>query len=161
MKRITLRAALLTFIAGILISWSGERNYFAVRANQTPNSPRARSKLTGKLELEFIQFISNQYHTYAQLRVMNGRSETVRFPGYAKNSNCLIFIRRDIFIQPAASTQTINNFGAQSLSSGDSAIFDVQIPEGEGAFQVGFGYEVGAKHLWKIVWSGKIEPAAK
>ena len=89
---------------------------------------------------------------------MNDSPETVRFPGYAENSNCLILIRRDGFIKPAANTWTSDGFGSQSLSPGDAAISDAQIPEGEGTFEVGFAYQVGEEHLWKIVWSGKIEP---
>ena len=160
MKRLSVCTSLLTFVAGLVISWGADQIQLTAYATQAHNAQRAPSNLSGRLELEFIRLISNQYHTYAQLRITNGSSETVRFPGYAKNSNALLFIRHGILINPVPDTQSLNAFGTQSLLPGDTAIFDAQIPDDEQPFEVGFAYEVG-KHLWKIVWSGKIEPTVK
>ena len=161
MKRITLFASLVMFFAGILMSSSDERIQFTVRAKQVPQTRRAQSKLTGKVEMEFIRFISNQFHTYAQYRITNGSAETVHFPGFARNSNCLIFIRQGALVKQMKSTWGQIGFGSQSLFPGDAAISDIQVPDEDGPFEIGFGYEVGPKHRWDIAWSEKIEPAAK
>jgi hypothetical protein len=95
------------------------------------------------------------------LKLTNGGSETMRYPGYATNSNCVIFIRQDGWVKPKSDIQTGNGFGTQSLLSGETIIFDTQLPDDKGAFEVGFAYEVGADHVWKILWSEKIAPPAK
>jgi len=69
--------------------------------------------------------------------------------------------KQDGWVKPAENTSTGNNFGTQSLRPGDSFIYDVQIPGGKGAFEIGFAYEVGNEHVWDIAWSGKIELPAK
>lgn len=161
MKRITLCLSLLTFIAGVLLALGSERIYLASHANQAPSVHPAQSNLSGEMELEFIRFISNSEHTYAQFKVTNGSSETVRYPGYATNSNCAIFIKQDGLVKLGDNTWGTHNFGTQELLAGETFINDVRIPEGKGAFEIGFAYEVGADHLWKIVWSEKIELPAK
>ena len=161
MKRITLWLCtlLLTFIVSTLVLWAYEPNHQIIPSSKAI-SP-VQSKLSGKMELEFLRFISNQFHVYAQYRVTNGSSEIVYYPGEATNSNWLMFIKRDGLVKPADNTSTLNSFGKQSLRPGDSFIYDVQIPEGKGAFEIGFAYEVGSEHDWHIVWSGKIEPPEK
>jgi hypothetical protein len=163
MKRITLWlcTALLAFIVGVLMTWGYELAHPAIRSNKALNPNPVQSNLSGKMELEFIRFISNQIHVYAQYKVTNGSSEIVHYPGEATNSNWAMFTRQDGWVKPVEHITTGNLFGTQSLLPGDSIIYDAQVPEGKGPFEIGFAYEVGNEHVWDIAWSGKIELPAK
>ena len=161
MKLVALCVAALAFVGSVLLTRSGGQHHPTTHIDQASEAGPAQPELSGRMELKFIQFIYNQYHAYAQLKVTNGGPETVRFPGYASNCNSVMFIRQGIWVKPVSSLQTDHGFGTQEMAVGKTVVFDVQSPDGNDPFEVGFAYEVGAEHEWKIVWSEKIQRPAE
>lgn len=163
MRRITIwfSTVILAFAAGLLITFGFGQFNFSVPATQSFSSHPAPANLNGKMELKFIRFISNFEHTYAQYQVINGSPETVQYPGYASNSNSLIFIKQGGLITPGEISGSVHYFGIQSLLPGDTFISDVPLPEGKGSVKIGFAYEVEGDHNWEIAWSEEFELPGK
>ena len=149
--RLKPRKALIVLAASISIVGS---IWLPVKAQGTT---KARPKSNRGVVVEFMKFISNSEHTYAQFKVTNSGSETVRYPGFAVNANCMILIKQGALIKNPPSIWGTHLFGTYSLSPGGTFVSDVQIPEEKAPFEIGFGYEVGAKHRWTIAWSGEID----
>jgi len=69
----------------------------------------------------------------------------------------MILIRQGALIKAPPSIWDTHLFGTYSLMPGKTFVYDVQIPDEEQQFEIGFAYEIGAKHRWTIAWSGKID----
>src|SRR5260370_10631727 len=144
--------ASIVLVAGFSLVWITSPR---VQAQKPRNSVRAQPHR--RVVIEFMRFIQNSEHTYAQYRVTNFGSEPVRYPGFAVNSNCMILIRQGALIKAPPSIWGTHLFGTYSLMPGETFVNDVQIPDEEEQFEFGFAYEIGAKHCWTIAWSGKFD----
>jgi hypothetical protein len=69
----------------------------------------------------------------------------------------MILIRQGALIKTPPSIWGTHLFGTYSLMPGKTFVNDVQIPDEEEQFEIGFAYEIGAKRRWTIAWSGKID----
>ena len=152
MSWFTRSLAMIVLFAGMLL---GGITLPGVQAQKTRKSGPSESHRG--VVIEFIRFISNAEHTYAQYRVTNFGTEPVRYPGFAVNSNCMILIKQGALIRQGPSTWGTHYFGTYSLRPGQTFVYDVQLPDAQEPFEIGFGYEIGAKHRWAIAWSKKID----
>jgi hypothetical protein len=144
----------LTLMASLLICTS--------LPNAAQNKPARRAQSARvAIAVQFVRFISNAEHTYAQYKVTNRGTQAVRFPGSAVNANWLVVIKQGALIKQGPATWGTHLFGTYSLLPGTSIVYDVQLPDGDGTIQIGFGYESGPNHVWNIAWSEDIKTPAR
>src|ERR1700680_2477081 len=124
--------ASIVLVAGFSLVWTTSPR---VQAQKTKNSVPAQFHRA--VVIEFIKFIRNSEHTFAQYGVNFG-AEPVRYPGFAVNSNCMILIRQDVLIKAPPSIWGTHLFGTYSLMPGKTFVYDVQIPNEEEQFEIGF-----------------------
>ena len=143
--------ASIVLVAGFSLVWITPR----VQAQRTKNSVTVQTHRG--VVIEFMRFIRNSEHTYAQYKVTNFGAEPVRYPGFAVNTSCMILIRQGALIKAPPSIWGTHLFGNYSLAPGKTFVNDVQIPDEKEQFEIGFAYEIGAKRRWTIAWSGKVD----
>ncbi len=162
MKRLTLSLslALLTFAAGVAMTWGYYQISSVFSAKKVVNSRLMESRLKGDLEVEFLRFTETEYGKYAEFEVTNGSSETAYYWGYSKDSHCSDLIRQGRKVEQVSFCWCGTGLEEQSLKTGERAKFGVRIPDNKEAFEVGFDFIAGKKRLKRTVWSKEVERTA-
>jgi hypothetical protein len=142
--------ALITFTLGVLLNGLFSRAVNLV-SEQTPIRKNAT------IHVEFLKVEVTDHRRYGDFRVTNNSAEVAKYYGYGKESHCSNLTRQIWELKSGSHCWCGTGRSGQTLSPGESVVFQIRVPDGNFPFDAGFDFTFGEQDEKRTYWSGLID----